>query len=371
MTDIKNPAMVQADIVNWLIGPARQKASPEQIVAGLSERLVDAGVPLLRVRIGQQVANPLISAWGVIWNRDGGPEAYTVPRGMLATGSYKGSPFEHVTSTRSSFHHSLEHLVAGVDHPVLFELAEGGSTDYLAMPIVYGDGSVQASAFTIDRPGGLTTQEVKLIEDLAPAIGAAMEPAAMRHSMASLLEVYLGTGPAGSVGKGAYRRGQTTEIEAAVLVTDLRDFTGLSERFQPDALLETLGAYFEVVVDAVRSEGGDVLKFIGDGVLAVFPAGEDGRQPACLRAVRAIGKAFGHPAAASMRFVAALHVGPVVYGNIGSPDRLDFTVVGPTVNYLSRLETAAKSLDRRAVCSADVAAVLPAATVGTLGRHQT
>ena len=123
-------------------------------------------------------------------------------------------------------------------------------------------------------------------------------------------------------------------------------------------------------MDAVRSEGGDVLKFIGDGVLAVFPAGEDGRQPACLRAVRAIGRAFGHPAAASMRFVAALHVGPVVYGNIGSPDRLDFTVVGPTVNYLSRLETAAKSLDRRAVCSADVAAVLPAATVGTLGRHQ-
>ena len=370
MTDIKNPAMLKADIVNWLIGPARQKASPEQIVAGLSERLVDAGVPLLRVRIGQQVANPLISAWGVIWNRDGGPESYTVPRGMLATGSYKGSPFEQVIATRSSFHHSLEHLVAGVDHPVLFELAEGGSTDYLAMPIEYGDGSMQVSAFTTDRPGGLTHQEVKLIEELAPAIGAALEPAAMRHSMASLLEVYLGTGPAGSVGKGAYRRGQTTEIEAAVLVTDLRDFTGQSERLQPDALLEVLGAYFEVVVDAVRSEGGDVLKFIGDGVLAVFPAGEGGRRPACLRAVRAIGKAFGHPAAASMRFVAALHVGPVVYGNIGSPDRLDFTVVGPTVNYLSRLETAAKSLERRAVCSADVAAVIPAETVDALGRHQ-
>ena len=89
---------------------------------------------------------------------------------------------------------------------------------------MYGDGSVQVSAFTTDRPGGLTTREVKLIEDLAPAIGAAMEPAAMRHSMASLLEVYLGTGPAGRVGKGAYRRGQTTEIEAAVLVTDLQRF---------------------------------------------------------------------------------------------------------------------------------------------------
>ena len=95
-------------------------------------------------------------------------------------------------------------------------------------------------------------------------------------------------------------------------------------------------------MDAVRSEGGDVLKFIGDGVLSVFSAGEDGRQPACLRAARAIGRAFGNPAAASMRFVAALHVGPVVYGNIGSPDRLDFTVVGPTVNYVSRLEGVAQ-----------------------------
>ena len=157
MADIKNPAMVQADIVNWLIGPARQKASPEEIVAGLSERLVDAGVPLLRVRIGQRVANPLISAWGVIWTRDGGPEAYTVPRGMLATGSYKGSPFEHVISTRTSFHHSLEHLVAGVDHPVLFELGGGRQhrlprdADRIWRRLGAG------GAFTTDRPGGLTT----------------------------------------------------------------------------------------------------------------------------------------------------------------------------------------------------------------------
>jgi adenylate cyclase len=359
----------RAAIVDWLIGPARQAASPQEIVGGLSERLLHAGVPLFRVRIGQSVANPLISAWGVIWSRVSGPEEYIIPRGMLATGSYKGSPFEQVILTRKSFHNSLENLVAGRDHPVLFELAEGGSTDYLAIPILYGDGALQVSAFTTDRPGGFHDAEVSLIESLAPAIGAALEPAAMRHSMASLLEVYLGTGPADRIGKGAFRRGQTTEIDAAILITDLRDSTGLSERLQPDALLERLGAYFEIVVEAVRGQGGDVLKFVGDGVLAVFPVDDDGRETACLRAAGAIASAFANPAAAGMRFVAALHVGPVVYGNIGSPDRLDFTVVGPTVNYLSRLEGIAKSLDRRAVCSKEVAAVLAGEAAISLGNQ--
>ncbi|GLS32937.1 adenylate cyclase [Mesorhizobium albiziae] len=338
-------------------------------MGGLAERLVDAGIPLRRVRIGQSVANPLTAAWGVVWTSHAGTELYSVPRGMLATDSYKGSPFEHVIVTRTSVRHSLENLVAGRDHPVLFEVAAGGSTGYLALPIEYGDGSVQVGAFTTDRPGGFSDREMDLIEMLAPAIGAALEPAAMRHSMASLLEVYLGSGPAERIGKGAFRRGQTTEIDAAVVITDLRGFTGLSERLAPADLLESLGTYFEVVVDAVRSEGGDVLKFIGDGVLSVFPADGDGRAEACQRAARSIVRAFGQPTASDKPFVAAIHYGPVVYGNIGSLDRLDFTVVGPTVNYLSRLETAAKQLDRKAVCSQEVAAALPPEMVADLGQH--
>jgi adenylate cyclase len=369
VTVTEDDATVLAAIATWLIGPARQHATPEEIVGGLAERLVEAGIPLRRVRIGQSVANPLISAWGVIWTSDGGAERYTVPRGMLATASYHGSPFEHVVASRTSFRHSLERLVEGRDHAVLFELAAAGSTDYLALPIEYGDGSVQVGAFTTDRPGGFSDREVALVEALAPAIAAALEPAAMRHSMASLLEVYLGAGPADRIGKGAFRRGQTTEIEAAVMVTDLRDFTGLSERLAPDALLDSLGAYFEIVVDAVRAEGGDVLKFIGDGVLSVFPAEKGYRRDACLRATRSIVRALADEAISDKPFVAALHVGPVVYGNIGSLDRLDFTVVGPTVNYVSRLETAAKLLEKKAVCSEEAASVLPADMIRDLGRH--
>jgi adenylate cyclase len=199
-----------------------------------------------------------------------------------------------------------------------------------------------------------------------------MEPAAMRHSMASLLEVYLGVGPAGRVAGGSFRRGATTAMDAAVLVTDIRGYTPLSERLAPDALLDATGRHFEVVVDAVRAEGGDVLKFIGDGVLSIFPAEQGGRREACERAVRSIASAFDKAPTATpdLNFVAALHFGPLVYGNIGSVDRLDFTVVGPTVNLVSRLEAISKVLDKRAVCSAEVARSVGAEAVKSLGKHE-
>jgi adenylate cyclase len=138
------------DLATWLVGTARVALSPVETVAQTCERLVDAGVPLWRVRIGQRLINPLIGAWGVIWQRGTGAEEYTVPRSVLATSSYTGSPFEHVVKTRTRFQRSLRDLDPAHDHPVLFELAEGGSTDYLALPIVYEDGSVQGSAFTTD-----------------------------------------------------------------------------------------------------------------------------------------------------------------------------------------------------------------------------
>jgi len=311
----------------------------------------------------------MIGAWGVVWTRSGGIEHYTVPRGVLRTNAFYGSPIEHVIKTRALFHRSLENLERGRDHDVLFELAESGSTDYLALPIEYGDGSVQASVFTTDRPGGFGAEEAALIESLVPAMAAALEPAAMRHSMTSLLEVYLGNGPANRVAGGAFLRGAMTEIEAAVVITDLRGFTDLSERLAPDPLLQLLGGYFEVIVEAMRSEGGDVLKFVGDGVLSIFPAEGQGRREACARAVRSVERAFAQAKKSDLRFVAAIHVGPVVYGNIGSLDRLDFTVVGPTVNFASRLETAAKQLGKLVICSLDVARELPTTLTRILGPH--
>jgi adenylate cyclase len=356
------------ELASWLVGPAREGLTPVEIVAQTCERLVYAGVPLWRVRLGQRLVNPLIGAWGIIWIRGNGAEEYTIPRSMLATSSYTGSPFEHVVKTRTRFRRSLQHLDPARDHPVLFELAAAGSTDYLALPITYGDGSVQGAAFTTDDIGGFSPVHIALIEKLSPFLAAALEPAAMRRSTESLLQTYLGDGPAKRIAAGAIRRGDQVEIEAAVLLTDLRGYTALAEQLAPDKLLERLDEYLEVIVEAVRAERGDVLKFIGDGVLSIFPVGEGGREEACARARHALESALMKAAdVGDLHFVGCLHIGPVTYGNIGSADRLDFTVVGPTVNLISRLEAVAKSIKQIAVCSREVAMFFPADTVRSLG----
>ncbi|MBX3597153.1 MAG: adenylate/guanylate cyclase domain-containing protein [Rhizobiaceae bacterium] len=350
---------------NWLVGPARTTLTPVEIVEQSCERLLAAGAPLWQVRIGQRLANPLIGAWGVLWKRGSGAEQYNVPRSMLATNSYAGSPFQHVIETRTGFRRSLLHLDPAHDHPVLFELASAGGTDYLAIPMLYGDGSVQGGAFTTDDSAGFRPDDIATIEQIGPFLAAALEPAAMRRSMESLLKTYLGNDPAQRISNGAIRRGDQVEIEAAVLLTDLRGFTSLPE----EQRFSRLGEYLEMIVEAVHAEQGDVLKFIGDGVLSIFPVKEGGRSNACFLAFRALARALKRAArTGEMSFVGCLNVGPVTYGNVGSLDRLDFTVVGPTVNFLSRLEMAAKDIDCPAVCSEGFAACLPTELTAPLGR---
>jgi adenylate cyclase len=192
----------------------------------------------------------------------------------------------------------------------------------------------------------------------------------MRRSSASLLRTFLGDGPAGDVLAGAIRRGDRRHIEAAILLCDLRGFTSLSERLSEADLFAALDRYFEAVVEAVRGLGGDVLKFLGDGILAIFPVETAGsRAAACGAALHAVEQARQELAGARaadgtpLTFVATLHIGQVVYGNIGSPERLDFTVLGPAVNLVSRLEGLAKELDQPLLCSAAFADALEAQLV--------
>lgn len=353
-------------ISQWLITEARLSLDPVALICGFCERLIGQGVPLWRLRAGQALANPLTSAWGVIWTRDGaGTHEYLVPRTTLATGAYYGSPFQHVVERRQSFRRRLQGLDPERDHAVLHEMAAAGGTDYLAVPLEYGDGSVQGLSLVSDSEGGFADSHLELIERLRQPLAAALEPTAMRRSTASLLRTFLGDGPADAVLAGAIRRGDRRHIEAAILFCDLRGFTMLSERLGEADLFTALDRYFEAVVEAVRGEGGDVLKFLGDGILAIFPIeAAGGRAPACRAALRAVEQARERLANAAvadgspLAFVATLHVGEVAYGNIGSPERLDFTVLGPAVNLVSRLESLAKELDQPLLCSAAFASSL-------------
>jgi adenylate cyclase len=352
-------------IAQWLIAEGRLFSAPARFAEALAERLVAAGVPLSRMRLGQRLANPLLSAWGVIWTPATGGEEYTVRRAQLATDEYRGSPFQHVVETRTPFRRRLDRLDAARDHRLLHELAAAGATDYLALPLVYGDGSVQGTAFVSDAAAGFPDQAVTLLESLSVALAAAMEPMAMRRSMASLLATYLGKDPAARVLRGAIHRGDIVETEAAVILTDLRGFTALSVSEPPAGVLAALGAYFETIVGAVHAHDGDALKFIGDGVLSIVPVVARDHARACAKAAAAMRDARAR--LAETPFVAALHVGAVIYGNIGSPDRLDFTVLGPSVNLVSRLEGIAKETGRPIVCSAPFAEALGTSEPELLG----
>jgi adenylate cyclase len=355
------------ELAAWLIGPGRLSGDAVAVTSGFAERLISVGVPLHRLRIAMRVDNPLLTAWGIIWAPETAAELFTISQALRDSPTYFGSPSQHVMETGTWFRRRLAHLEPE-DHTVLHELAGAGFTDYLAVPVAFGNGIIQPAMFATRHDSGFAGNHVELIKDLSIPLSAALEAIAMRRSTASLLATFLGEEPAARVQAGAIHRGDIVETKAAILLTDMRGFTPLSLTLSPSQLLATLGRYFETVVDAVRAEGGDVLKFLGDGVLSVFQVTGDGRAAACAAAVRAVSRVVASARAEDLPpFVAALHVGPVMYGNIGSPTRLDFTVVGTAVNIVSRLEGIAKASGETAVCSGAFASALPATLTRTMG----
>ncbi|MEM8948421.1 MAG: adenylate/guanylate cyclase domain-containing protein [Pseudomonadota bacterium] len=351
-----------ADIADWLIGEGRLLGDGVAIAEGFADRLMAAGVPLLRLRIAQRVANPLLAAWGVIWRRDlGRSEDYVVAAKLLETSTWIGSPFQHVVKTRAPLRKRLTDLHPD-DYVVFHEMAEIGGTDFFAMPLEFGDGSVQGMSLVADGENGFADEHIRLFEALRHPLAAAMEAVAMRRSTRSLLKTYLGRGPAEAVSAGSIRRGDLSTLNAVVMFSDLRGFTDKSSRWSDRDLLEALDGYFGVVVDAVQRHQGDVLKFLGDGILASFAIDDSPSTSACCtealnaaiearQGLASLNQARAERGQEPLDFGTALHVGEVTYGNIGSPDRLDFTVIGETVNLASRIEGLCKTLGEPILCS--------------------
>ncbi|MXY42239.1 MAG: adenylate/guanylate cyclase domain-containing protein [Rhodospirillaceae bacterium] len=366
------------ELKDWLIGPGRLSGDGVAIAEGYVRRLAAAGVPLSRARFAQRLANPLLSAWGIIWTPEETTE-YTVAREILETGAWLGSPFQQVVTDRSMLHKSLIGLDPDRDHITYHELAAAGGTDFFAMALEYGDGSAQGCSFVTADSGGFAPAHIDLIADTRHALAAAFEPVAMRRSSESLLRTYLGEGPAKAVIEGTIRRGEHLGLDAVVMFSDLRDFTAKSESWSDTALLSALDGYFEAVVRSVHAHGGDVLKFIGDGVLAIFPVdGGDPHSNRCRDALKAAADATDALRALNVRRrgdglepLAAgigIHLGAVIFGNIGSPDRLDFTVIAPTVNVASRVQELCKPLGESVLVTSAVAE-RSGETLRSLGVH--
>lgn len=281
-------------------------------------------------------------------------------RSTIATPAYLESPVRALFEGAEAIRERLDSCGAGSDprYAILAELRAEGFTDYVALPMTFTDGKRHASSWATRRPGGFATTELLELDDLLPLLAMALEIRLNRRIARILLETYVGPRAGRRILEGEITRGSGETLRAAIWYTDLRGFTRLSQHTPLDRLLAVLNRYFDIVGDAVTAHGGEILKFIGDGVLAVFPL-ETGE--ACTRAYEAAlatcrgmrewneeRRAYGE---SPIGFGLALHVGDVLWGNVGTATRLDFTVVGPAVNVAARLEELSKALGHQIVLS--------------------
>ena len=253
------------------------------------------------------------------------------------------------------------------------DLRAEGVTDYLAFRFRFSDNSSHAASFATDAPDGFSEADRQLLFGLERLFAVRLENVIRRELSYTILGAYLGRNAAEHVLAGRIRREDMETISAAVWMSDLRGFTALSDRLPAEALLELLGDYFTVVVEAVRAEGGEVLKFIGDAVLAIFRVQDGGAAEACEAAVRAaravdaeikkLNEQREGQGKAQIHQGIGLHMGEVNYGNVGSPDRLDFTVIGPAVNMASRIEALCSGLNQTVLMSEPFAQQVSASTV--------
>ena len=358
-----------AQLNDWMMTQGRRSGDPVAVVSHLCSALIEAGVPLWRVNIGQRFANPLLIAWGIVWTPDG-TETYEVTHARMLTDGYIGSAFEYIMENQRPLHKSLRGLDPAKDHISYLEFAEAGGTDYYATLLDYGDGSQHGCTFATQAADGFTPAHLAMIEAAKPGLSCALEPVTMRKSTQSLLRTYLGDGPSEAVWNGTIQRGERTSLEAVVMFADLRGFTALSDVAGEEEVFDVLNGYFDLVVQCVTERGGDVLKFMGDGILSIFaiPIPAE-RAPKCRQAALCAGDVLTGLAGLNnaratggkppLDIGIGINAGQVSYGNIGSPGRLDFTVLGSAVNIASRIEGLTKSTGDRVLATTVVAEAAP------------
>ena len=306
-----------------------------------------------RLSTSVPVLHPEVYVRNMRWQR-GQPVLVTVlPHGLIDTPRFKDSPVARIYEGHGAMRYRLAGPDADLRYPVCAELATLGGTDYVIMPVPLSDGRLAYLSVTSDAAGGFSDADLAMIHAAVPGFGQAIEIEYLHVALGSLLEVYLGRNAAARVLGGAFKRGTGEAMQAVIWTCDLRGFTSLTESRPAADMNRLLNLYFDAVGRPIEANGGEILKFIGDAVLAVFPLGEDPTD-AAIRALRAAEQAVDALAAASAALVAtggpalelgvALHAGEVFYGNIGTERRLDFTVIGPAVNEAARVEPLCKTL---------------------------
>jgi adenylate cyclase len=388
MGDVERRLATTAHLAQWIVHEALAGCGEVEILTGLCERLRAQGIPLARASIAHDLLDPTIDGRGVRWllGEGGTEEGFIRAPDSKVNESWTRSPFfALVDSGKPRLRRHLDARYRRGEFQMLDGFQDHGATDYVAFvsyvgeSIRLGDSQGFVSSWLTAAPDGFTDEQVESIAAILPTLALAFMLRTTNHVARTAIKTYLGSDAAERVLAGNIVRGRAMPITAVVWYSDLVGFTRITDTVSPDVLLALLNDYAEAQVDAIEAHGGHVLKFIGDGILAIFP--DDDTTCACTRALDAAADQNRRIAALNERRAAArlpvtgthlaLHLGELLYGNVGSPRRLDFTVLGPAVNEAARIETLCGSLEQSVIVSTAFAEASGAARsrLVSLGRY--
>lgn len=341
------------ELVDWMVDGARPSADLFDIIGGVCTRLTVAGIPIDRFALFIYSLHPNLIGWRFTWTPQDGVQRSEGKIGLFSTDEYIINPLPTVIEKQIPVRRKLADPLCPHDYIIVDELIAAGFTDYLAQPVIYTTGETNVASWSSKAPGGFSDEAVAVLERVNKPLARLTETSLLRINAATILSVYIGRNGGDQVLKGKVHRGDGEEIEGSILFTDIAGFTALSNTMPGPDVVALINDAFDFMVPAVESRGGEILKFLGDGFLAIFPhTGAQGLERTADAARAAIGEAEDKIAGAAVgshiSFRSAIHAGRFHYGNIGGASRLDFTAIGRPVNYAARLLAAASemSLDR-------------------------
>lgn len=375
-----NAPTLSDGVVDWLTNGTRDERFIDDIFAQMCIRLQQAGIPLKRATLHVQINHPQWLGARMTWS-DGmkGAEIARVDYDVRERSEYIGSPANEIHEGADELRENLERDPSlGRKHALYDEMRANGLTDYVAWPLYHTLGKRHIVTFATGRRGGFDPAHIVALKKLLPVLALVSEIRIKNRLARTLLETYVGSHAGELILAGATRRGTGTTVRAAIMICDLRDFTKISDNWPRDDVIDLLNDYFDAMSEPIARHGGEILKFIGDGLLAIFPLQDPN---ACANLLHAVTEARQAMAAlnernnatgrAPLNYGIGVHVGDVMYGNIGSASRLDFTVIGPAVNMASRLEALTKQLGRKVLLSRDFAELVqPKFELEHVGKHE-
>jgi len=357
-------------VIDWLLEMRLKQTPIPLLFDGFLRQLNNAGLPVDRSTLHLPQLHPQLRARTVMWEIDT-EGAVEIPRthGIEQTEFFLKSPVKLIFDGAPAIRRRIGRAGCPLDFPITEEIHAAGFSDYTARPLPFSTGQINVLTLASKRPEGFSDSDIATVEAARPLFSLLLELRHAYRTSETLMETYLGTRSARRVLTGTIKRGDVEPINAVLWTSDLRDFTALSEALPMAEVVALLDDYFECMAQAITAKGGEILKFVGDAVLAIFPieerhagdpCGACGASMEAARAAiagmatrRAERRALGK---AEFDCGIALHVGDVMYGNIGAAERLDFTVVGPAVNLVSRMEALNRELHTPLVFSAAYAA---------------